>query len=356
MRWPALASIALVLVPACKVPEHADRWSTLPVDAGPCAVVPQQDDWDYVGTAFEPGREGEFDHLLWGGFGGAPIHHGDEVLFYYQGAEGYSDEQESVRFRSIGLATSVDGTTFAKDPASPVLEWRPSEGEEEGAASVGVGLGPDGDIVAFYGANTQEGPTTVNADGRWATSEDGRTFTDRGIALDHRDRRIPGWGDELFPVIAFFHDESWYVYYLPNGRPRGQLGVAWGPSPDALSDHAPVRSAGKQVLAWGMQSAVRLCGDRHALFLNRVREKTMTVHLLDTTAPDELSDPVAVYRFPATGEIPEFIQGAVLLDREAGSWYLYYRTGDRSRYDVRRAPLVTTSADPAAAAARGDGF
>jgi hypothetical protein len=305
-----------------------------------CIDIPQAHDWEYVGTAFESGIEGEFDRYLWGGFGGSTIRLDDEILLYYQGARGFSEVQQSVIFRSIGLAVSADGTTFTKDTVSPVLEWTPKAGEEEGAASVAVAVGPGGEIVAFYGANTMSGATTVNADGRWATSADGRDFTDRGIVLDHGDRDVFGSGDELFPVIALFHGQTWYVYYLPNGEIRGRLGVAFGRSPDALDENASVRMGKRQVLAWGMASAAQLCGDIYALFLNDVESKTMTVHLVDLNNPEALSDPVATYRFSPTDRMPGFSQGAVHLDRETGYWYLYYRVDDASRYAVRRAPLV----------------
>jgi hypothetical protein len=312
-----------------------------PISPVPCVVIPQVNDWEYVGTAFGSGAEGEFDRYLWGGFGGSAVRFGDEILLYYQGSRYFSEFQKSVSFRSIGLAVSTDATTFSKDPASPVLEWTPRSGEEEGAASIAVALGPQGEIVAFYGANTMAGPTSVNADGRWATSSDGRTFTDRGIALNHEDRSVFGWGDELFPVIALFHRHSWYVYYLPNGHPRGQLGVAFGKSPDALDESAPVRVLGRQVLAWGMASAAQVCEDTFALFLNDVVSKTMTVHLADMNMPQALSDPVAAYRFSASTRTPGFSQGAVVLDRVSGYWYLYYRVDDASAYAVRRAPVVT---------------
>ena len=152
-----------------------------------CAVLPDVSDWEYWGTAVEPGRDGDFDYYLWGGFGGAAIRFGGEVLLYYQGASGYSDIQESVSFRTIGLATSIDLSSFRKDPASPILEWTPNGGEEEGVASMAVSVGPDGQVHAFYGANTQTGPTTVSADGRWARRPHGARPTPRGQGV-HRAR------------------------------------------------------------------------------------------------------------------------------------------------------------------------
>lgn len=306
-----------------------------------CAVIPAGGDWEYVGTAFGPGREGEFDRYLWGGFGGSAIRFGGEVMLYYQGAYDYSEVQQSVTYRSIGLATSSDGVSFRKDPASPVLEWTPQMGEEEGVTSVAVALHPDGRMIAFYGANTRIGPISVNADGRWASSVDGRVFVDRGVALDHADPDIFGSGDELFPVAATYHRSVWYLHYIPNGERSGDLGVAWGTSPDALHDTAAVQIGGEAVRAWGMQSVIQLCDDTFALFLNDVRSRTMSVRVTDLRAPSLASEPLETYRFEATESRPEFVQGAVLLDREAGYWYLFYRSGERSRYDIRRADYRT---------------
>jgi hypothetical protein len=306
-----------------------------------CAVIPQPEEWEWLAEGWEAGAEGDFDLYLWGGFGGSAVLHDDEILFFYQGAEGWSDVEESVTYRAIGLATAAEPASFIKDPASPVIEWRPNDAEEEGAASVAVGVDPDGMIVAFYGANTQVGPMQVNADGRWATSEDGRSFMDIGVALDHGDAALFGSGDELFPVIAFFHGDTWYVYYLPNGSPRArELGVAWGPTPDALDDSAGVQARGSAVTAWGMQSAVALCEDSYALFLNDTTISTMTARTVEFGEPAVASDVVATYGFEAEGTIPAFGQGAVLLDRAAEIWYLVYRVDDASRYDIRTAALV----------------
>jgi hypothetical protein len=339
----AAAALALmVALSACTAEPGALRYDPPSGGTPPCPFIPEPGDWEHVGTALLPGGEGEFDRFLWGGFGGSAVRLGEEILLYYQGAEAFAAELGTIAARSIGLAVSRDGVRFAKDPASPVLEWMPTGSAEEGAASVAVAAAPDGGLVAFYGANVHETSTTINADGRWATSDDGRTFTDRGIALDHTDPTLPGYGDEVFPVIAFHHDGSWYVYYLPNERPRGQLGVAWGSAPDELTSRARVRSGGRGVHAWGMQSAVHLCDDTYALFLNRVKRKNLTVRLVDVSRPDELGEPLATYRFrEESDDVPEMRQGTVLLDREAGYWYLYYRAGESTRYDVRRAPLVT---------------
>jgi hypothetical protein len=63
------------------------------------------------------------------------------------------------------------------------------------------------------------------------------------VVLDHSNRAVWGWGDELFPVIGFHDNGRWFTYYIPNGVPqRGQLGVAWGNSRDNLTNTAQARS------------------------------------------------------------------------------------------------------------------
>jgi hypothetical protein len=67
----------------------------------------------------------------------------------------------------------------------------------------------------------------------------------------------------------------------------------------------------------------------------------MSVRVTDLRTPNVASEPLESYRFETTETRPEFVQGAVLLDRDAGYWYLLYRGGDRSRYDIRRADYET---------------
>lgn len=306
-----------------------------------CASIPDLDDWIPAGHALDRGAEGDFDRILWGGFAGAAVILGTQTLLYYQGSTGYSSYQESVTHRSVGLAVSADGLDFRKHASNPVLQWLPTMGEEEGAASIGIAKDPDGgELVAFYGANTRSGDTSVTADARWATSVDGRSFIDQGIALDHRDPDLFGARDEIFPVIALNHGGNWFVYYIPNGSmQKGQLGVAWGTRPDALTNNAGVTAHGARVQVWGMQSAVHLCGDIYAFFLNDVREKMMTVYLADLQSPDRFSQPVAQYDFPATNTAPDFLHGIVLLNREGGAWHMYYRTTDSTGYRILRSNL-----------------
>lgn len=344
-RFPIYNSIviSMLFLSSCAFDQASRKDDLLQIaSADGCSRVPRVDDWSPAGTAITQGIEGDFDLILWGGFGGSVIRWGDETLLYYQGSTHYSGYQQSVANRSIGLAISSDGRNFRKYTANPVLRWLPTGGEEEGATSLGITEDTTREIlVAFYGANTRTGDKSVSTDGRWAASTDGRTFVDKGVALNHQDPGLFGAGDEIFPIIAIQHRSSWYVYYLPNGSPqKSQLGVAWGPRPDNLSRNAGVTAEGKAVRAWGMGSAANLCGDIFAIFLNHVHEhdRTMTVHLADLRSPHQFSRAIATYHFADVAT--DFAQGAVLLDRDLGVWHLYFRTASGEAYKILQSKIV----------------
>src|SRR5688572_15597843 len=127
--------------------------------------IPSQTDWVDHGIILEAGSEGEWDYYLWGGFAFSVVKKEATYYFYYQGSSDYRTEyDETVLWRAIGVATSRDGIHFSKHAENPVLTWFPQQYGEEGAVSSGVTLGQQGEIVMYYGANTQESRTTVNAD------------------------------------------------------------------------------------------------------------------------------------------------------------------------------------------------
>src|SRR5688572_2640456 len=127
--------------------------------------LPSQADWVDQGIILEAGADGDWDHYLWGGFAFSVIKKDGTYYLYYQGSSDYRTEyDETVLWRAIGVATSRDGIHFSKHAENPVLTWFPQQYGEEGAVSSGVTLGQQGEIVMYYGANTQESRTTVNAD------------------------------------------------------------------------------------------------------------------------------------------------------------------------------------------------
>ena len=142
------------------------------------------------------------------------------------------------------MAISLDGINFVKHAGNPVVTWQPNGNGEEGAVSSAVYRDDRKKIVLYYGANTEESATTVNAVGRLAVSRNGLKFKNRGRVLNHRQSRLWGSGDEIFPIASFqASDRSWYVYYIPNGTSQSRnLGVAWGPGRKKLNSSGQVRS------------------------------------------------------------------------------------------------------------------
>jgi hypothetical protein len=301
-------------------------------------AIPQQADWTDHGKIMDAGSEGDWDLYLWGGFANSVTKKDGVYYLYYQGSNGYDDAEGTVTYRAIGVATSVDGINFSKHPGNPVLTWFPHNHLEEGAVSAGASLSPQGEVAIYYGANTWLNSSAVNADGRLAISTDGTNFSDAGIVLDHRDSSLWGSGDELFPIIGFSDNGSWYVYYIPNGVPqRGLLGVAWGNDNDRLENSAAVMSGGEHVPVWGQGGYAKIGQDSYVLFNSNSRAQAGAVieaRTLSLEKPDLLSEPVAVYRFE------DVSLATVYLDWERMTWFMYYRSADHNWYGVKTAPII----------------
>lgn len=296
--------------------------------------IPSQEDWMDQGIILEAGVQGEWDLYLWGGFAFSVIKKDGIYYLYYQGSSDYRTEfDETVLWRSIGVATSTDGIHFTKYAGNPVITWFPNQYGEEGAVSSGITLDEKGETILFYGANTKEGPITVNADARAAFSLNGFDFVDLGVVLNRRDSFVWGSGDELFPVTAIHDSGRWIIYYIPNGvSESGLLGVAYGSQYNTLDLTLPVTSDNDPIAVWGTAGHVKLNSDTYALILNNVREKRTEVRLASPQAPHLVSNPVAVYQFD------EVQQAVLLLDEEEQIWFMYYRTHENS-YGVKTAPM-----------------
>ncbi len=309
---------------------------TLEVERNELIVrIPAQSDWVDHGMIFEAGAEGEWDYYLWGGFAFSVIKKDGTYYLYYQGSSDYRTEyDETVLWRAIGVATSQDGIHFTKYEGNPILTWFPNQNGEEGAVSSGVTLGDNGEVMLFYGANTEESATTVNADVRVASSFDGSNFTDLGIVLSREDRSVWGYGDELFVVDAIYDSGQWIVYYIPNGTTEsGLLGVAYGEQYNQLAQSSMVTSDGKPISVWGTAGHVKVSQDTYALILNNGRESRTEVRLMSLPTPNVLSGPVAVYQFA------EVEQAVFLLDEEKKTLFMYYYDLNRNGYGVKTASV-----------------
>ena len=296
-------------------------------------VIPNHSDWVECGPIFSAGSEGDWDYYLWGGFAATVVKKDGVFYLYYQGANGYDDDQGTVTWRSIGVATSIDGFNFTKYEQNPVLTWFPHNNLEEGAVSGGAFLDDTGDISIYYGANSWAGGNKVNADGRLAVSSDGFHLTDEGIILDHTDTSVWGWGDELFPIIGFHDAGRWFTYYIPSViLQKGQLGVAWGNSRDNLTNSAAARSGVSTISVWGPGGFARVGSDVYALFLNNVYGPdgpVLEVRTVSLDTPDSLSAPVQSYQFDNVWA------ATVILDDDSNTWFMYYRSADYEHYGVK---------------------
>ena len=309
--------------------------------------IPVQSDWTDHGLILKAGALGEWDYQLFGGFTATAVKKNGIYYLYYQGARGYrTTGDETVTWRAIGVATSSDGINFIKSSNNPIITWFPNDNGEEGAVSGGATLDGNGEIVLYYGANTEQSATLVNADGRLATSVEGLNFTDRGVVLDHKDGSVWGSGDELFPIIAFHDAGQWFVYYIPNGTlQRRQLGVAWGNSRDDLTNSSGARSGFRAIPVWGTGGYAKISPQTYALFLNDVTKSKIEVRIVSLNAPNTLSTPVVTYQFE------EVRQATVFLDSETNTWFMYYRNADQSGYGVKLAPAGEPDTTPPTAPA-----
>ena len=305
-------------------------------------LVPAQEDWTDFGWILDAGVEGDWDHHLEGMLTASAAKKETSYFLYYGGACCYNEALDSVTFRAIGLATSPDGIRFTKHPQNPVISWLPNNGREEGATSSAVAFDSANQTHLYYGANTQETRTTVNADARLGISSDGSRFKDQGVVLNHQDKSIWGSGDEIFPITALRHGNTWIVYYLTNGVPQQRhLGVAWGNRSDRLSQSAPAKARGELIPVWGVGGGATLvASDLYALFLNDLRIPQSEVRTFTAEAPDMLSTPIQIYRWENVKQI------TVLLDRQVRTWFLYYRDLEQRHYGVKLAPFAERDQTP----------
>jgi hypothetical protein len=286
------------------------------------------DDWDAGILAFPQGGEGEWDHILWGGFANSLIKKGDTFYLYYQGSPSYDEQCESVTDRAIGVATSTDGVQWTKYEGNPVITWSSQGSVEEGAVGSAAWVGSDGKVYVYYGANTGTG-CTVRASIRLAVSEDGVNFQDTGEVLSAANPEVWGAGDEFHPVGVYAQGNQWNLYYIPNGVPLARkLGVGIGEAPDRFQQSTGLNDS--TVPAWGPVSVI-LSGQQSVLVTN----------------PEGVDGPLNFYRFDAANptsvqlqdsyDLPDCTQASVLYDESSRRWLMSCRGQSAENYFTRTA-------------------
>jgi hypothetical protein len=289
-------------------------------------VIPSFNDWEAGIVAFSHGTEGEWDHILWGGFANSLIKKGDTYYLYYQGSSSYDNQCESVSQRAIGVATSTDGINWVKSTRNPVISWSSQGSIEEGAASSAAWVGEDGKIYIYYGANTGTG-CNVNASVRLAVSEDGENFQDLGEVLSGSDPNVWGSGDEIYPVGAYSYENQWYLYYIPNGVSLSRkLGIASGDNYDNFTQTTGLNDSSTD--SWGPVS-ILLNGSDAVLFTN----------------PNGGNGPINIYRFNAANPsvinlydsytLPDCTQSSVIHESNEERWLMSCRDTGAENYLIR---------------------
>jgi hypothetical protein len=309
--------------------------------------IPSLNDWQTGTAAFSRGALGTWDYYLWGGFANSLIKKNGVYYLYYQGAPSYNDQCDSVAYRGIGVAKSVDGVNWTKSTNNPVISWSSQGSVEEGAVSSAAWVGQDGRVYIYYGANTGSG-CTIHANARLAVSEDGELFQDLGVVLSKDDPNVWGSGDEIFPVGAYSYGNNWYLYYTPNGVSLSRkLGVAVGTGYNSFTQTMGLNNA--TIPAWGPVSIV-LDNSDAVLFTN----------------PGDVKGLINIYRFNAGNPsvvnfydsytFSDCVQASVLYDSSAERWLMSCRDAEQNNYLIKQAGATPSSSATFVSSGSYDGW
>lgn len=306
----------------------------------PEVAIPGQSDWTERGVVLRSGPSGSWDARVYGQISPCTVVKKDGVFYlYYVGASGNRGTDGGPKNRALGIATSTDGIHFTKYSGNPIITHQPSGNAEEGVFSAGATAGNDDRVLLYYGAIWAENASTeeVHCHVALAGSGDGKSFKDYGYILSWNDPSVWGYGDEIFPLGAYYADGRYNVYYGAKGRMGAwKLGVATGSYEERLTHSRAVLTEGQIV---GGCDPVFICENRIALFVvHDFEENYIEVRTADVVTPERLSDPVETYRmFP-----PRYRHTAVYLDRDQKKWFMYQatdRASDGNHIVAKTAPM-----------------
>lgn len=314
-------------------------------------AIPEMADWVDRGAVLEPGPPGSWDRRLYGALSPAAVVKKDGRYFlYYIGASGPRSSDGGPAYRTLGLAVSGDGVTFAKHATNPVITHFPDGGhgneEEEGVFSGGAWLDDDGEVVLYFGGMESTDSTQVDGDGVLATSVDGIRFQVHRDVIVHDDPQVfnheaARGNDELFPVTAYKSpDGVWHSYYVSKGH-LGEwiLGLASGRRDRFTRYVEALNLLPREVV--GTAGVVEL-SPRRLLVPIRIGfgEGVLELRTATPFSPAELSEPVATWVFP------DLRYAALLLDRERRTWFLYYVSRRFGDIRLKTAPIRFAEGEP----------
>ncbi|MCX9085647.1 MAG: hypothetical protein OIN87_12710 [Candidatus Methanoperedens sp.] len=296
--------------------------------------VPEQADWIDQGIVIGSGSNGAWDIRLGGMTSPSTVVKKNGTFFlYYIGADGNRSTDKGPRHRALGVATSTDGINFIKYARNPILNYLPHKNEEEGIFSAGATLDEQGNIVLYYAA-LDAGSTvseSVNSDVRLAVSSNGFDFKDLGKVISHSDKKVWGYGDELFPIGAFNANGNYSVYYIAKGFNGIQwdLGIASGHGMKNLTITGPLLLSGSDVIGGG--DPVYIENETIALFIVRGRNPNFVeVRTASINKTNNLSEPIVRYDNITT-------HNTIFLDKEINTWFMYYYDPDKNSINVKTA-------------------
>lgn len=290
--------------------------------------IPVESEWEDQGIILKAGDPGSWDVRLNGMLSPCLIIKKDSTYFLYyigsDGDRGPPHNDAGPRHRKLGVATSTDGINFVKYSGNPILTFSPNGNEEEGIFSAGGFLDDSEDIILYYGAMDAGSSisTSVHGDIRLAVSNDGFDFKDIKDVVSHFDSSVWGFGDELFPLGAFYTDEKYHVYYTLGGHPNNRaLGIVCGENMDDFTESKEVIIHEHRVD--GGCNPVYIGGNEIALFMaidkkgSGSHDSYIEVRTAEISDPSTLSKPQEKYDF-------ETHDSVVFYDQDIDTWFMYY--------------------------------
>ncbi|MCK5217163.1 MAG: hypothetical protein KAJ93_05215 [Methanosarcinales archaeon] len=290
--------------------------------------IPGESEWEDQGIILKAGDPGSWDFRLNGMISPCLIIKKNGTYFlYYVGSDGdrgHPHNDGGPRHRKLGVATSSDGINFVKYSGNPILTFSPNGNEEEGIFSAGGFLDDSGEIILYYGAMDagSSKSTSVDGDIRLAVSNDGFDFTDIKDVVSHSDSSVWGFGDELFPLGAFYADEKYHVYYTLGGHTNDRaLGIVCGENRDSFTESKEVIIHEHRVD--GGCNPVYIGGNEIALFIaidkkgNGSHDSYIEIRTAKISDPSTLSKPQKKYDFGTHNSV-------VFYDQDIDTWFMYY--------------------------------